>query len=243
VSDRDITEAVYLANEDGSAITRLIEGRAPAWSKDGRRIAFERASNIYVINVDGSGLQQVTQGTHPSFSPDGSRLAFGDWGLYVVDANGSNRRKLFEDGGHGAFTPVWSPDGQRIAFRAGTSADVVDFHGLWTVSPDGSGAQRLLGDGWVPAWSPDSSRIAYVTSSGIGVASADGSGQRQQVAGAIFDVDWTPDGRLIITKYGSPNPGALSRIFISDGLERQLIPEATAPARRDYLDSQAAWRR
>jgi hypothetical protein len=39
VSDRDGTEAVYLANEDGSLVPRLTDGRMSVWSSDGRKIA------------------------------------------------------------------------------------------------------------------------------------------------------------------------------------------------------------
>ena len=53
--------------------------------------------------------------------------------------------------------------------------------------------------------------------------------------------DWTPDGRLIDTKGTYPGP---TRIFISDGgTERQLIPDATAPARPSYRDWSAVWLR
>lgn len=246
VSNRDGTDAIYLANEDGSAITRLTEGWGPAWSRDGRRIAFVRARNIYVVNVDGSGLQSVTQGTYPSWSPDGSRLAFADSSIYIVDTNGSNRRELFDDEGYGAFGPVWSPDGRRIAFSVGTYSDISnELFGLWTVSPDGSGAQRprSLVEVWAPAWSPDGSQIAFLTFSGIGVASMDGSGQTIQVAGEFLSVDWTPSGRLIYTRFTTGDHAGPSRIFISDGVERQLIPDATAPARLDYRDWQVAWLR
>jgi Tol biopolymer transport system component len=64
-----------------------LPGRAPAWSPDGKRIAFEsnRASPsgyyaVFVANRDGSGLVQVTDyalnANHPSWSGDGRRLAF-----------------------------------------------------------------------------------------------------------------------------------------------------------------------
>jgi Tol biopolymer transport system component len=65
--------------------SKPIQGRAPAWSPDGRRIAFEsdRGSPngqyaAFIVNRDGSGLLQVTDyalwANHPVFSPDGKRL-------------------------------------------------------------------------------------------------------------------------------------------------------------------------
>ena len=245
VSDRDGTDAIYLANEDGSAVTRLTEGRT-AWSRDGRRIAFVRAHNVYVISVDGSGLQWLSQGYRPSWSPDGALVALDDLdSIYTLDASGSNRRKLFDSDGNGAFGAVWSPHSRRIAFSVGTYVDFLnDLFGLWTVSPDGSGAQRSVLEGWAPAWSPDSSQIAFVTHSGIGVVGADGSGQRQQVAARdISDVDWTAHGSLVFGRWITGSHEGPSRIFISDGVERQLIPDATAPPRQIYRDWQVAWLR
>ena len=93
---------------------------------------------------------------------------------------------------------------------------------------------------------PDGSEIAFVTTSGsIGVSNADGSGHGMRVAGGATSVDWTPNGGLIFTKSASANwsaPG--QRIFVTDGEgERQLIPEVTGPARADYSDREAVWRR
>jgi hypothetical protein len=114
------------------------------------------------------------------------------------------------------------------------------------MNADGSDARHIgPNDANAPAWSPE---IAFVDTSGIiGVVNADGSGRRVRVAGQFTGVviDWAPDGRLIFTRSPSPDPNAPGRrTFVSDGgLERQLIPEAAAPARPGYSDSQAKWRR
>ena len=75
-------------NADGSGVARLTDSEAtdadPAWSPDGRRIAFasdrDGGSNIYVMNADGSGVARLTDSSAgdygPAWSPDGRRIAF-----------------------------------------------------------------------------------------------------------------------------------------------------------------------
>ena len=250
VSNRDGTDRIYLANEDGSMVTPLVTGWSPAWARDGRQIAFTFTFEVHVISVDGSGDRIIAvDGSAPAWSPDGRSLVFenarGDSEIDVVNLDGSNRRSVF-DSDWGSFDPTWSPDGQRILFSIGTFFD--SEFGLWTVNADGSGARQLgvngsLYDAGQPAWSPDGSEIAFRSEPGldIEVARTDGSGRRLLVAGPAHDPDWTSDGRLIYTKGPTFGP---TRIFISDGgTERQLIPDATAPARPTYSDSSAVWLR
>ena len=145
-----------------------------------------------------------------------------------------------------AVTRPPSPDGRLIAFDIDPDWD--EFRAVGLVTAEGSDDQHIvvnMNPAWAPAWSPDGSQIAFVTGlpGGIGVVGADGSGQRQLLAGHFRDVDWTPDGRLIFTRAMTANTWeGPSRVFISDGGERQLIPDAT-PARQIYRDWQVAWLR
>lgn len=85
--------AIWIA-EGGAAHpleTPALQGRAPVWSPDGKRIAFEsdRGNDkghyaVYLINRDGTGLVQVTDfaldATHPVFSRDGKTIVFSHGG-------------------------------------------------------------------------------------------------------------------------------------------------------------------
>ena len=161
----DGVEGIDVIDVASGATTRLADGRGPAWSPDGTRIAFGRFSNdggftLWVMNADGSGPRSLGSGLGPVWSPDGTRIAFStspiDLGdLWVMNADGSGRKKL--DGGVGR---TWSPDGTRIA---SVKEDYGGGSGHLVVARvDGLGTTRL-GMGLSPAWSPDGTRIAFVS--------------------------------------------------------------------------------
>src|SRR5712692_5094661 len=97
--------------------------------------------------------------------------------IFVVGAHGTGRRRLTGAPGP-STTPVWSPNGQRIAFVRQTGDDTQ----IYIMNADG-GSQRPLttGPGRVasPAWSPDGQRIIFTATrdgvSQIAAMRSDGS--------------------------------------------------------------------
>ncbi len=264
VSDRSGEARIYLANPDGSGVTPLTTGDAPAWSADGRKIAFRRpGSGIYVIDANGANERFLRAGGSPTWSPDGTRIAFSTGsgtggGVHIMNADGSNATLLvsneFASPGwgfeYGVFSPAWSPDGQRIAF---VRANYDEGFAIYTTNADGSGSPTPLpGNGFAqdrPAWSPDGSRVAFETGSYSGdeVASVTLSGSDFRVhvtneTGYAGDPAWSPDGRSLLFTRNSPR-GTPTRISIvrEDGSVGQLIPEAQSPANSDYRDRDPAW--
>jgi Tol biopolymer transport system component len=158
--------------------------------------------------------------------------------IYVVNEGGVGLRRL-TSGPHGGFSPSWSADGRRLAFRAETAAG----DRLYLIDADGSNERewRLPGHPEGLAWSPGGRRIAYSggatddenTAGDIYVANADGT-DRQRVSGRPRYTNefpsWSGGGRRLTfaSTHGALGDERALWLVKVDGTGRRLLASAGA---------------
>ena len=129
-----------------------------------------------------------------------------DGDIFVMDDDGSRRRRLTHSTTALDEDPRWSPDGTKIAFtrfmegkKRQTTAE------LFIINADGTNPQRLTHNNFLdntPSWSPDGRQIAF--SSGrsgdweVYVIELATRAVRQLTDNLSSTPDWSPDGRQIV---------------------------------------------
>ena len=138
------------------------------WSPAGDQIAFAMsvdrpdAYEIFLMNPDGTNVRQLTRGLpgiggSVDWSPDGRKLLIyagspGDKNIFLIDVAAETAAQLTNGGNNGS--PVFSPDGQWIAFISLRNNDQAD---IFIMRPDGTDVRQITDNAepdWQPQWEP-----------------------------------------------------------------------------------------
>jgi hypothetical protein len=183
--------AQKLLSTDCNGIPAECMDGSPAYSPDGKRIAFIRgteASSVLAIRDLASGDVTILDSTgssssdvwldEPSWSPDGRQIVYEkvvhdpvqdkvtDTRIFIVNADDSGVHELALPAETPWGDPDWSPDGTRIVF----GSDPIHYLSagghpeVYSVHPDGTDFQQLghLGVGsGAPTWTSDGAHIIY----------------------------------------------------------------------------------
>jgi tricorn protease len=272
LSDRDWATNVWSFDTRSSELKQLTHVRdADVKTLDAREnaLVYEQDGYLWMMEPIGSAPKKLAitiSGDFPwaasrwadvtrniasaALGPNGKRALFEARGeVFTVPVEKGDARNLTRSSGAADRAPVWSPDGQRVAWFSDEGAG----YRLLIGNADGLGSPRAIAIGdakmaWSPAWSPDGNQIAFVDnkvrirvvnlSSGTITVADTGGGSTD--LNAMRPV-WSPDSKWLA--YAKTYPNQFRRVAVwslADGRKR-VITDALASAGEPVWDANGRW--
>jgi len=197
--------------------------------------------------LDDATFYQMESVSSPAIAPDGGAIVFSRGfvdlsedqsrsNLWIVNADGSRLRQL-TDGQWRDSSPVWSPDGERIAFLSNRSGST-QIHVLWVDTRETLQLTRFERSPGGITWSPDGTAIAFTvmlpdTTPILPVKLPPvPRGSRLAPGAVIVDrLSWARDGT-------GPTTKGYTHVFVVDAMVGGTPRQVTSG---DYSHSGPAW--
>ncbi|MCY1136799.1 serine hydrolase [Actinoplanes sp. Pm04-4] len=244
-----VLRGIWLVDDNG-ARKRLTRGKAdtsPAWSPDGRQLAFlrggEEPPQVWLLPADGGEPEAVTDlpkgAGAPAWSPDGTKIAFS---APVATADADEKAPIVTE---------------RLDYQADGAGWLRDVRKhLFVLDVETRQVRQVTEGDWHagdPAWSPDSARLAFAAATGsdadlvfrapLHVLDITDPKARPRVVGLDEGVAgpavWTPDGdALVVVGYAGEPIGHARLLYVpldggpvrdlAESLDRNVMPGGPA---------------